>query len=138
MHDADTINISQADPGYYSATAPLAYNFVKENIFYSSLLLFAFVYNHDRMYPYVRALPVLEAAFVFLPYTWRRLFPKTSFRPALAATAAKKAGGIQAFYTVLTWLTKVRGPTIEPRPHIHAHRTSLAIARLHAFHMQPA
>jgi hypothetical protein len=40
----------KADPGYYSDNSPLSYAFVKENIFFATLLLWQFLYMDDRFF----------------------------------------------------------------------------------------
>jgi len=102
----------QADPGYYTATATLGYNFVKENIFYASILCFAFLYYNDTTYAWFKYFWPVEALFVFLPYTWRRIFPKTHMRNSLETTEKnkqnnKKTGFMYYFFFYLTWLTKI-------------------------------
>ena len=97
----------QADPGYTTATSTLSYNFVKENAFYSLILCFAWLYYNDATYPLFRAAWPVEAAFVFLPYLWRPLFPKTSIRDSLVTTATKTKGALQTYFFFTTWLTKL-------------------------------
>ena len=97
----------QADPGYTTATSTLSYNFVKENAFFALMLLFAWLYYNDATFPLIRAAWPIEAAFVFLPYTWRRAFPKTSLRESLVTTATKTKGrALQVFFYIGTWVTK--------------------------------
>ena len=96
----------KADPGFMSMgdVGRLSWFFVCENIFFAMLLTFQNVYYHPS-FP-MPSLPsggpaaaadasssasglevlrrgsayLLEAAFVFLPYFWRPLFPKTALR----------------------------------------------------------
>ena len=60
----------KADPGYYSDRSALSYDFVKENIFFSSILLWQWVYycpTWDGPLTTDRVLTVVEHAFVCLP-----------------------------------------------------------------------
>jgi len=91
---------SKSDPGYYSDKSALSFTFVKENIFYSSILAWQWVYMNaaffgpgspaDGAAPAARpglvlALSVVEHAWTFLPYLlFRNLVPKTSFRDSLS------------------------------------------------------
>jgi len=95
----------QKNPGYTTATSTLSYSFVKENAFYSLILLFAWLYTNDATYPLLKYTWPVEALFVFLPYTWRRLFPKTSFRDSFESTARTK-GWLRYYFFAATWLTK--------------------------------
>ena len=57
--------------------------FVCENIFFSSLLCFQSIYLHPSVHQtsitgFARI--IIEGLFVFLPYYWRPLFPKTALR----------------------------------------------------------
>ena len=102
----------------------LSWFFVCENIFFAILLAFQNLYYHPFFPMPTRGLStgdsganaleygcagVVEAAFVFLPYFWRPLFPKTALRdshkhrekntdPANLDFYAKNTYVIKAFY----------------------------------------
>jgi hypothetical protein len=103
------------DPGYDSDKGPLSHAFVKENIFFSGLLLWQFVYYSKKLGPHnyysQRALTeksdasrsmyvIIEHFFVFLPYFIRPLFPKTSFRDYIHSTTNKSQKN--AWFTQIT------------------------------------
>lgn len=96
----------QEDPGYYSDKSTLSYNFVKENIFFAALLLFQCVYYWDFTYFWIQQLVIPEYFFVFLPYTARGFFPKTSFRDSLN-NPNNKSDKNYTFYIIVTWITKI-------------------------------
>jgi hypothetical protein len=93
------------DPGYYSDASPLSAAFVAENIFFSSLLAWQWAYYSPTWFPRLADTP-LEAFFVFLPYTVRPLFPKTSMRDSIRNNKNKTAKNYR-FFVVGTWVTKV-------------------------------
>jgi hypothetical protein len=107
----------KSDPGYYSDKSALSYDFVKENIFYSSILCWQWLYMNARIGFRVGDAPaaqptlafVLAAAehmWVFLPYVlFRNLVPKTSFRDSLKNDRNKSAGNA-FFFHVATLITK--------------------------------
>ena len=108
----------RADPGYYSDKSALSYDFVKENIFYSSILAWQWLYMDARNVfggagaPAGRApalalaLEAAEHAWVFLPYLlFRNLVPKTSFRDSLKNDKNKSEGNA-VFFRVATLVTK--------------------------------
>jgi hypothetical protein len=95
------------DPGYYSDKSALSYDFVKENIFYASVLLWQWLYYADAFYgplTSVPALTVCEHLLTFLPYFFRTLVGKTSFRKSLENDKNKSEGNAIFFYwaTVIT------------------------------------
>ena len=99
----------QKDPGYYGDKSTLSHNFVKENIFFSGLLLFQCVYMHDSLRPYIQDyVPILlETSFVFLPYfVFRPFFDKTSFRDSLDVKDKNKTDKNRIFFIVVTYITK--------------------------------
>lgn len=99
----------QSDHGYFSDKKPLSYNFVKENIFFSSLLAFQWLYFSDRFFLKFQKFIILEQFFVFVPYVWRnRFFPKTSFREGLTSASLErnKTAGNRTFYLWSTRITK--------------------------------
>jgi hypothetical protein len=97
---------SKSDPGYYSDKSALSFTFVKENIFYSSILAWQWIYMNSAFFgpgspadgaaPAARpgivlALSVVEHAWTFLPYLlFRNLVPKTSFRDSLSNDKNKR------------------------------------------------
>jgi len=94
------------DPGYYSDKGILSYPFIKENLFFVGLLGFQWLYYNDRCYPIFKTLWPLECLFVFLPYVFRFLFPKTHMRDSLKSmknTTEKNS----SYYFYATWLTKI-------------------------------
>jgi len=100
----------QTDPGYYSDKSTLSYNFVKENIYFAGLLLFQFLYMHDKCKLWItNYIPyVIESTIVFLPYILiRPLFPKTSFRASLSINDKNKTEKNKTFFIVVTWITKI-------------------------------
>ena len=99
----------KADPGYYSDRSALSYDFVKENIFFSSILLWQWVYYCPTFYGPLttgRVLTVVEHAFVFLPYFFRDLVPKTSFRASMKSDTNKTEGNAYFFF-IVTHVTKL-------------------------------
>jgi len=98
----------KVDPGYYGDKGSLSFFFVAENIFFASILAFAFLYNSDMFYPMFRTFPgtILEHFFVFLPYLVRPLFPKTSFRDGIKNNRNKSDSNFY-FYYIGTWITKI-------------------------------
>ena len=104
------------DPGYYADRGTISYDFVLENIFYASILMWQYVYMNERAYgpaalaaapPALRAAAaVAEALWTFLPYmVFRPLVPKTRFRDGLSNDGNKTAGNA-AFLYVGTVVTK--------------------------------
>lgn len=96
----------KVDPGYYSDKSSLSYDFVKENIFFAVILMFQWLYYSDNFYLLIRKSVTGEYLFVFFPYLFRSLVPKSSFRDALNDTRNKSAQN-KTFYIVVTWVTKV-------------------------------
>jgi len=99
----------QQDHGYFSDRKALSFNFVRENIFFASLLCFQWLYYSDNFYPIIKKIPVVEQLFVFLPYVWRAsLFPKTSFREGMSAVnnEKNKSEANRQFYIIATTVTK--------------------------------
>mmetsp|Transcript_1833 Transcript_1833/g.3770 ORF Transcript_1833/g.3770 Transcript_1833/m.3770 type:complete len:314 (-) Transcript_1833:22-963(-) len=97
---------AKSNPGYYGDKGALSYEFVKENIFFATILLFQWLYYSPTFFPPIRRSITIEYLFVFFPYFFRSLVPKTSFRDALKdsknATERNKL-----FYLVVTWVTKL-------------------------------
>eukprot|EP01130_Rhizamoeba_saxonica_P008591 TRINITY_DN3473_c0_g1_i2.p1 TRINITY_DN3473_c0_g1~~TRINITY_DN3473_c0_g1_i2.p1 ORF type:complete len:244 (-),score=4.21 TRINITY_DN3473_c0_g1_i2:223-954(-) len=98
---------SRKDPGYYSDKGVLSYQFICENLFFSLLLTFQWLYYNDLMYVKIQNFWPLEAAFVFLPYIWRPLFPKTSFRESLKNSKKNTTSNNSIYYYYATWVTKI-------------------------------
>jgi hypothetical protein len=99
----------QADPGYYGDKSTLSYNFICENMFFSGILLFQWLYMHETYRSYIANLIpfVVESAFVFMPYfCFRPFFPKTSFRESLKKDKNKSPEN-RAFFLIATWITKI-------------------------------
>jgi len=97
---------TQVNPGYYNDKTTMSYPFIKENLFFTGLLCFQWLYYNDRLYqPFWKVFFPLEYLFVFLPYVFRFLFPKTRFRDGIAALKKEKAN--YSFYYYLTYLTKI-------------------------------
>jgi hypothetical protein len=96
----------KVDSGYFNQTAVMSYPFVVENLFFALLLCFQWLYYNDRIHPYIAGTPI-EPLFVFLPYTWRHLFPKTSFRDAINGREKGNDATHQRFYWWATWITKI-------------------------------
>lgn len=96
----------KVDPGYYSDKSALSYDFVKENIFFAVLLMFQFLYYSDNFYGLIRKSVTGEYLFVFFPYLFRSLVPKSSFRDSLNDPRNKSAQN-KTFYIVVTWVTKI-------------------------------
>eukprot|EP01097_Dermamoeba_algensis_P000155 TRINITY_DN1057_c0_g1_i1.p1 TRINITY_DN1057_c0_g1~~TRINITY_DN1057_c0_g1_i1.p1 ORF type:complete len:391 (-),score=102.15 TRINITY_DN1057_c0_g1_i1:89-1261(-) len=94
------------DPGYYGDKGVLSYRFVVENSFFSLILMFQWLYYHDAIYPVIRKLPIMENCFVFLPYLFRILWPKTRFRDSLDRKNNKSEKNY-LFFFVATWITKI-------------------------------
>ena len=95
----------KADPGYNSDKSALSYDFVKENIFFAVILMFQWLYYSDRFYDLIRKSITGEYVFVFFPYVFRSLVPKTSFRDSLNDTR-NKSNQNKTFFIVVTWITK--------------------------------
>jgi hypothetical protein len=96
----------QADPGYYSDKSSMSYNFICENIFFSMLLCFQWLYMSDYFYSWIKYLFVPEIIFVFFPYILRTLFPKTRFRDSLFSEKNKSDANHYFFY-IGTYITKI-------------------------------
>ena len=97
---------TKKDPGYYGDKGALTYPFICENLFFSSLLLFQWLYYSDKFYPIIKKYYLIEWAFVFLPYLFRPLFPKTSFRDSINNYGGKSDKNRQ-FFLIMTYITKV-------------------------------
>ena len=100
----------QSDPGYYGDKSTLSYSFVKENVYFAGLLLFQWLYMHDRYKIFImNTLPYsLESTLVFLPYAViRPFFPKTSFRASLSLNDKNKTDKNRNFFIIVTWITKI-------------------------------
>jgi len=75
----------KADPGitYLSDKSALSYFFIIENSFFEMLLMFQWLYYSDYFYQIFRQTIIIEVVFVFLPYMFRPLWPKTRLRDAM-------------------------------------------------------
>lgn len=96
----------KVDPGYYSDKSALSYDFVKENIFFATILMFQWLYYSDDFFHAIKKSVTGEYLFVFFPYVFRSLVPKSSFRDALNDPRNKSAQN-KTFYIVVTWVTKI-------------------------------
>lgn len=94
------------DPGYYSDKSALNYAFVVENSFFAGLLCFQWLYYHDALYKFFKATVIIENVVVFLPYIFRPLWPKTSFRDSLYSDNNKSTTNAKFFF-IGTWITKI-------------------------------
>jgi len=83
----------KADPGitFLSDKSALSYFFIIENSFFELLLAFQWLYYSDFFYGWIRKSVVIELAFVFLPYLFRPLWPKTRLRDAIKNEKNKSA-----------------------------------------------
>jgi hypothetical protein len=97
---------NKIDPGYYSDKSSLSYDFVKENIFFAVILMFQFLYYCDNYYQAIRQSVTGEYLFVFFPYFFRNLVPKSSFRDSINDPKNKSAKN-KTFYFIVTWITKI-------------------------------
>ena len=95
----------QKEAGYFTDQGALSYPFIQETLFFNLLLAFQWLYYNPRLQAHMPALA--ELAFVFLPYTWRVLFPKTSFRDSLEHTLAQNHTWTRWYYYYGTHLTKL-------------------------------
>ena len=95
----------KADPGYYSDKSAMSYQFVCENMFYSGILCFQWLYMSDYFYPYIKMSFIPELICVFFPYIVRLAFPKTHFRDSLNNDKNKSEGN-STFFLVGTYTTK--------------------------------
>lgn len=97
----------------------LSWFFVVENIFFSLLLWFQNCYYHPSVFAFGRdadswtiiavVFAAVEVMFVFLPYYWRPLFPRTAFRDSNKARAEGKNTDLSNvdFYTKNTIVVKI-------------------------------
>jgi len=101
--------LTNSDPGYYSDKSTLSYRFVVENSFFSLIALFQWVYYRHDIYYAMRTTPLtlVENIFTFLPYAFRPLWPKTSFRDSLKMSEKNKTKENRNFFIIVTWITKV-------------------------------
>lgn len=96
---------TQSDQGYFSDKVTMPYAFVCENIFFAMLLCFQWLYMSDTFNPWIRKLFLPEIMFVFFPYIWRTLFPKTSFRDSIINEKNKTDANFY-FFHISTYITK--------------------------------
>lgn len=105
------------DPGFMSMgnIGRASWFFICENIFFSGILLFASCYCHpaawllakNRGFALIFLLGCVEALFVFLPYVWRPLFPKTSLRDSHKYRQKNTSQSQLDFYTKNTMVIKM-------------------------------
>jgi hypothetical protein len=98
---------SEIDPGYYSDSKSITYQFIKENLFFVGLLYFQWLYYNPYLYTTFQRFYPITYCFVFLPYLIRYyspvLFPKTRMRDAIENLKKNEV----SFYFFFTWLTKI-------------------------------
>jgi hypothetical protein len=97
---------TKRDPGYYTDRGTLSYPFIIENSFFSSILLFQWLYYSDKFYPLFSSSIIIDNLLVFLPYIPRQLWPKTSFRDSLYNADKSKTEKNRYFFFVVTYVTK--------------------------------
>ncbi len=97
---------TKADPGYYSDRGTLSYAFIVENSFFAGLLLFQWLYYSDYFYSFINNSIIIDNIFVFLPYIFRQLWPKTHFRDSINSQKNKTAPN-RNFYIIATTITKI-------------------------------
>ncbi|KAI8810638.1 hypothetical protein BJ742DRAFT_799581 [Cladochytrium replicatum] len=96
----------EVDQGYFSDKKTVSYAFVVENSFYAGLNFFQSLYLTPKGYKlFHNVFPVAEVAFVFFPYFFRRLWPKTSFRSNLENPQNKTKKNLE-FMDIATIVTK--------------------------------
>jgi hypothetical protein len=94
----------KVDPAYFADKYSLSYSFVVENIFFAGILCFQWWYYCDYIIDYMPSLVLY--AFIFFPYVWRPIFPKTSFRESLYNKANKTSQYFE-FFTNSTYFVKI-------------------------------
>jgi len=93
-------------PGYYSDKSALSYAFIVENSFFAGLLCYQWWYYSDPIYRVLKATFIVENIVTFLPYVFRPLWPKTSFRDSLYSEKNKSESN-HSFFFIATWITKI-------------------------------
>lgn len=97
---------TKLDAGYYSDRGTLSYPFLIENSFFSSILLFQWLYYSDKFYGIFTTSVIIDNLYVFLPYILRQLWPKTRFRDSLHNSSKTKSEKNRQFFFIVTYLTK--------------------------------
>jgi hypothetical protein len=97
---------TKRDSGYSSDRGTLSYPFIIENSFFSSILLFQWLYYSNKFYPFFNSSILIDNLFVFLPYIARQLWPKTSFRDSLYNSNKSKTDKNKTFFFIVTYITK--------------------------------
>lgn len=97
---------NKPDPGYNSDKSALSYDFVKENIFFAVILAFQWLYYSDDFVGLIKKSITGEYIFVFFPYFFRGLVPKSSFRDSLNDKGNKSEKN-RTFFMTVTWITKI-------------------------------
>lgn len=93
--------------GYFTSKRAMSYDFITENLFFATILAFHWFYMVQRLHDNVvsKILP-LEYLFVFFPYQFRLLFPKT--RLGNSMDAYKDSRDInKEFYRYASMVTKI-------------------------------
>lgn len=95
------------DQGYYTSGRVMSYDFMAENLFFSGILLWQWLYFTDRINNgLIKRVPPIEYVLTFFPYQFRFLFPKTSFRKSL--NDGKNSNDVnRRFFYVATIITKI-------------------------------
>lgn len=78
----------------------------KKIFFFAAILAFQWLYYSDDYKPIITKSITIEYLFVFFPYYFRHLVPKSSFRDSLNNNKNKSEKN-KLFYTVVVWITKV-------------------------------
>ena len=70
---------TKVDGGYFSDRGTLSYSFIVENSYFALILLFQWLYYSNQFYSLFNSAIIIDNTFVFLPYVFRQLWPKTRF-----------------------------------------------------------
>ncbi|KAJ3397723.1 hypothetical protein HDU92_004139 [Lobulomyces angularis] len=98
------------ETGYFSDKKTMSYSFIKENSFFALLLLFQFTYFNNYFFEIYKKTFIFELIFVFLPYFFRPLWPKTSFRDSKGKeNKSEKNFGFYSYAIVVTKCVYVWG-----------------------------
>lgn len=97
----------KTDQGYYTSGRVMSYDFMAENLFFSGILLWQWLYFTDRINDnLIKRVPPIEYVLTFFPYQFRWLFPKTSFRKSLNDEKNENDVNRKFFY-IATIVTKI-------------------------------
>jgi hypothetical protein len=96
---------------YFSDKYTLTYEFICENIYYSSLIVFQWLYYSNRHSITIKnniILVIIENIFVFLPYVVIRPFTaKTSFCDSINNNTKENTASNKYFMLTAVWMTKI-------------------------------